>query len=81
MPSVITLMGRLSTCMMGLMLMLISDRIKPKMAMPTHASVPPSRSMPGTIHTATPTAIAVTSQRMMKFMGRSLTCDDISVSL
>ena len=58
--------------MMGLMLMLTSDRIRPKMAMPTQASVPPRISMPGTSHTATPTATAVTSQRMMKFMAGPL---------
>ena len=79
--SVITLMGRLSSCMIGLMLMLISDRMRPKMAMPTHASVPPRSSMPGTIHTATPTATAVTSQRMIKFMTCSLTLCDICTGL
>ena len=66
-PSVRHVMGRLSAWAMGLMLMLMSDRIRPTSATATHA-LAPSTSMPGTSHTAAPTAMAVTSQRMMKFI-------------
>ena len=68
MPNVRHVMGRLSSCNSGLMLMSMSDSARPVMATAIQLSVVPSTAMPGTSHTAAPTATAVTSQRMMNCM-------------
>ena len=75
---VITLMGRLSTCMMG-------DADVDQRQDQAEWRCPPTRRVPP----ADPCPERSTPQRprrpgdnqQMKFMGRSLTCDDISVSL
>ena len=68
MPRVSTVTGSDSTCKIGLMDMFTSDRMSANSAMPTHEAPPLMISMPGTIHTAAATAMAVTIQRIMKFM-------------
>lgn len=61
-------MGSERICSIGLMDMLMSERISAKMTMPIHAESPPISSMPGTSHTAAATAIAETNQRNRKDM-------------
>ena len=46
----------------------MSDSARPVMATAIQLSVVPSTAMPGTNHTAAPTATAVASQRMMNCM-------------
>ena len=67
-PSTERVMGRLSSCNKGLTLMSIRASARLIMAMATQLSVAPITAMPGTSHTAAATAMAVTSQRTMKFM-------------
>lgn len=68
MPKVRNVMGMLRNCRMGLMLMSISANTRPTAAIATHVLVSPVTEMPGTIHTAAPTAIAVASHVIIKFM-------------
>ena len=77
MPRVSTVTGSERICRIGLMDMLMSDRMSAKNAMPTQDALLLKISMPGTSHTAAATEMAVTIQRMMKFISASFSCGPI----
>lgn len=71
MPSVTSVIGMDSSCRMGFMDMSIRDSMSATRMTATHVLSPHTKT-PGTIHVATPTAIAVIIQRIMKLISRPL---------